>query len=149
MGSNGGGGGENGSYHLSLLLEALPGNAATNVSNQGDGSDGPPLSSSSSSSAFDFVCSSSGVAAAAAAAGAGGEDGQGGGGDKRDEAVAFNRVCALRGEVVHIFTLFHRADDGGKGKPAGILDGGKHSRYIAFSVGYIYHPHLKYRILSA
>lgn len=50
--------------------------------------------------AFDFVCSSSGVERGGGLDGCGGDD---------DETVGFDRVCALRGKVVHIFTFFHEA----------------------------------------
>eukprot|EP00752_Nemacystus_decipiens_P005910 g5342.t1 len=115
------GGSENGSYHLSLLLEEPAvdaGNSGNETGHEGDSLSQP--SSLSSPSAFDFVCSGSGVVAPpAVAVAAEPEEEQGGGrrgGDGRDEeaAVGFDRVCALRGEVVHIFTVFHDADDGGR-----------------------------------
>lgn len=84
------GGSGNGSYHLSLLLEAPA------ESKEGDVAKG-----GGSSAAFDFVCSSSGVQAP--------EEARLDGGDS-EGAVGFDRVCALRGEVVHIFTFFHRPD---------------------------------------
>lgn len=85
-------GGGNGSYHLGLLFEA-PANEKHCVAR--------------SSSAFDFVCSSSGTGSPEVA-GEGG--GGGGGGSGEDDVVGFDRVCALRGAVVNIFTFFHRAD---------------------------------------
>lgn len=82
------GGNGSGSYHLDLVFET-PGDDTQEVS----------------SSAFDFVCSSSGLE------GEGGRDGRG-----HEEAVGFDRVCALRGKVVHIFTMYHQSDDvAGKG----------------------------------
>lgn len=91
----------NGSYHLSLLFEA-PADADGNSSGGNEGG-----RESSPFSTFDFVCSGSGTAAAAAAGGAGGGE----------ETIGFDRVCALRGEVVHIFTFYHGPDNGGKGRP--------------------------------
>ncbi|CAN0180013.1 unnamed protein product, partial [Ectocarpus fasciculatus] len=79
------GGGGNGSYHLGLLLETPMDNDDTQQQGR------RRREHCSSSSAFDFVCSSSGTTA--------------------QEGVGFDRVCALRGEVVHIFTFFH--PDGG------------------------------------
>lgn len=79
------GGGGNGSYHLGLLFEfetPMDNDDSDNTQQQGRRRE-----QCSSSSAFDFVCSSSGTTA--------------------EEGVGFDRVCALRGEVVHIFTFFH------------------------------------------
>lgn len=58
----------------------------------------------SSSSSFDFVCSSCGTTA-----------------EEGGEEVGFDRVCALRGEVVHIFTFFHAGaeEDGGSSSGQG------------------------------
>lgn len=115
----GGGGGGSGSYHLGLLFEA-PANGKHSVSGVED-------RRGNASSAFDFVCSSSGTASEAAAAAAVGERGGGageGGGSGRDEAVGFDRVCALRGPLVHIFTFFHHAD-GVAGRGAGEFSIGK------------------------
>ncbi|CAM9262363.1 unnamed protein product [Ectocarpus sp. 12 AP-2014] len=75
----------NGSYHLGLLFEA-PMDGNNNTQQQ----QGTRRERCSSSPAFDFVCSSSGTTS-----------------EEGGQEVGFDRVCALRGEVVHIFTFFH------------------------------------------
>lgn len=85
---------------------------------------------------FDFVCSGSGVEETRA-----GTRGVGGGSDiihnedvgagERARQVGFDRVCALKGEVVHIFTFFHdyvgTGTDGDSGRSkAGELCSGWH-----------------------
>lgn len=95
----------NGSYHLGLIHE-LPVDDNTSDNDDRDGG----KRDLSSLRAFDFVCSSSGATTAEAEEEHGGEEGA--------TAVDFDRVCALRGEVVQIFTFFHQRadDDTGKGK---------------------------------
>ncbi|CAM9510238.1 unnamed protein product, partial [Pylaiella littoralis] len=106
------GGGSNGSYHLGLLLETSV-NAADASETEGQREHDV---SSSLSSAFDFACSGSGTVTPAAAVTTGG-GGRGEGKTKEnEESVSFDRVCALRGKVVQIFTFFHPADDSSSGK---------------------------------
>lgn len=96
-GSAGGRSSNNGSYHLGFLFET-PGEKRNTTA-------------ASAAQAFDFVCSSSGFERETG--GASGSSGQG------ERVVGFDRVCALRGEVVHIFTFFH--PDGVDGDGTGEL----------------------------
>ncbi|CAM9795603.1 unnamed protein product [Ascophyllum nodosum] len=76
------GSGASGSYQLGLLFEAPVDFGVGRASHP--------------SGAFDFVCSGSRA-----------ERGVKGEGCGQGEAVGFDRVCALRGKVVHIFTFSH------------------------------------------
>lgn len=93
----------NGSYHLGLLFDAPMDDTSNTQQSEGSGRELCP----SSSSAFDFVCSSSGTQA---------EKGE-------DEEVGFDRVCALRGEMVHIFTFFHAGTEEDRGSSSGEGEG--------------------------
>lgn len=84
-GSNGNG---NGSYQIGLLFEAQI--YDTDGKRGGGGKPAAPCSSP-----IDFVCSSSGVGGVK-------QEDRGGG-------VGFDRVCALRGKIIHIFTFHHDA----------------------------------------